>query len=79
MPRPKFTVGERVEVQCYHRQGDRLARDWLPGVVVQVDYRMAAVKMAGEVFSSNGWLIPDRILWCAHGSPNIRRPGEQQA
>jgi hypothetical protein len=77
VPRAKFAPGEHVEVQCYYRQGDRLMRDWLPGVVVQVDYRMAAVEMSGEVFSNNGWLIPDRILWCAHGSPHIRRPNEQ--
>ncbi len=75
MPREKFRVGENVEVQCYHERDGRLERDWLNGVVVQTDFRMAAVQMDGEVYSNNGWLIPDRILWCAHGSPNIRRPG----
>ena len=48
--------------------------DWLAGTVVQADNRMLAVQFDTVVFSSNGWLIPDRILWCAHGSPNIRRP-----
>ncbi len=79
MSRRKFEVGEQVEVQCYQLQGDQLQRAWLSGVVVQVDFRMAAVKMAGPVFANNGWPIPDRILWCAHGSPNIRRPDEQRA
>jgi hypothetical protein len=49
-------------------------KDWLAGTVVQADNRMLAVQFDTVVFSSNGWLIPDRILWCAHGSPNIRRP-----
>ncbi len=75
MAREKFRVGEKVEVQCYHVRDGQLVRDWLNGVVVQTDFRMVAVQMDGEVYSNNGWLIPDRILWCAHGSPNIRRPG----
>ncbi len=74
MAREKFSVGEKVEVQCYHKREGQIVRAWLPGVVVQTDFRMAGVQMAGEVYSNNGWLIPDRILWCAHGSPNIRRP-----
>jgi hypothetical protein len=73
MPREKFGVGERVEVRCDHVQNGRLVNDWLPGVVVSADYRMVAVQFDTDVFSSNGWLIPDRTLWCAHGSPNIRR------
>ncbi len=48
--------------------------DWLAGVVVEADNRMLAARFEADVYSSNGWLIPDRILWCAHGSPNIRRP-----
>lgn len=79
MARRKFLVGEHVEVFCDHiRDGQRI-RDWLPGQVVQVDRRMAAVRFETDVFSSNGWLIPDRTLWCAHGSRHIRRaaPDEQ--
>jgi hypothetical protein len=74
MPREKFSVGERVEMRCDHIRGGRRVNDWLAGVVVEADHRMLAVKFEAEVYSSNGWLIPDRILWCAHGSPNIRRP-----
>jgi hypothetical protein len=77
MPREKFAVGERVEVRCNHIKDGRLVNDWLPGIVVSADYRMAAVHFDTDVLSGNGWLIPDRILWCAHGSPNIRRPFEE--
>jgi hypothetical protein len=74
MPRAKFVVGEQVEVRCDHIRDGRRVNDWLPGKVIQVDRRMAAVQFETDVFSSNGWAIPDRVLWCAHGSPNIRRP-----
>lgn len=74
MPRTKFSVGEQVEVRCDHLRDGQRVRDWLAGQVVQVDHRMAAVRFETDVFSSNGWAVPDRVLWCAHGSPNIRRP-----
>ena len=73
MPREKFQVGERVEMRCDHIRDDKRVNDWLGGVVVEADHRMLAVRFGTDVYSSNGWLIPDRILWCAHGSPNIRR------
>ena len=63
-------------MRCPHRRDGRIVEDWLPGVVVQADYRMAAVRFEVDVFSSNGWPIPDRVLWAAHGSPNLRRPVE---
>jgi len=74
VPREKFSVGERVEMRCDHIREEKRVNDWLAGTVVQADNRMLAVQFDTVVFSSNGWLIPDRILWCAHGSPNIRRP-----
>jgi len=73
--RAKFEVGEAVEMRCLHRRDGRLVADWLPGIVAAADYRMLGVKFAVEVFTNNGLAIPDRILWCAHGSPNLRRPG----
>ncbi len=73
MPITKFAVGEQVEVRCDHiRDGERV-NDWLKGTVVQADRRLAAVHFETDVFSSNGYPIPDRTLWCAHGSRNIRR------
>jgi hypothetical protein len=77
MARKKFDVGEKVEVRCAHHAGEKWANDWVQGVVVQADHRMAAVQFACDVLSSNGWIIPDRTLWLAHGSKNIR-PVEQQ-
>jgi len=73
MRRSKLTVGEQVEVRCHHRRANQVVRDWLAGVVVKVDARMAAIRFETDVFSNAGWLIPDRTLWCAHGSPNLRR------
>ncbi len=74
MPVAKFVVGERAEVRCDHIRDGRRVNDWLAGTVVQVDHRMAAVKLDEDVFTANGHLASDRTLWCAHGSPNIRRP-----
>jgi len=71
----KFAVGEQVEVFCDHLQDGQRVNGWLAGKVVQVDLRMAAVQFETDVFSSNGWLVPNRMLWSAHGSRNIRRAG----
>jgi hypothetical protein len=73
MPYAKYTVGEGVEVLCDHIQDGQRVHDWLAGTVVEADHRMAAVKFNTDVYSSNGYKIPDRTLWCAHGSRNIRR------
>ncbi len=78
MPRAKFEAGEAVEMRCLHKRDGQLALDWLPGRVVAVDYRMLGVRLEAEVFSNTGLPIPDRILWCTHGSPNLRRPGERE-
>lgn len=71
---PKLMVGEEVELRCWHRRGPQLVNDWLRGRVTQADQRMAAILLSAEVFAANGWPIADRTLWCAHGSPNVRRP-----
>lgn len=79
MRRSKFVLGEDAEVLCHHRQAGAVQHGWLRGRVVQVDHRMAAIRFETDVFSANGWLIPDRTLWCAHGSPNVRRPAPPAA
>jgi hypothetical protein len=71
----KFQVGETVEMLCDHVVGGQRANGWLPGRVVQADRRMVAVQFDTDVFASTGWPIPDRVLWCAHGSRHIRRVG----
>jgi hypothetical protein len=77
MSHRKYTIGDRVEVQCSHLDGGAWVHGWVAGVVIESDYRMAAVQFECEVLSSNGWRIPDRTLWLAHGSRNIR-PAETQ-
>jgi len=76
MPKEKFEVGENAEVRCRHVAGGRHVEGWLAGKVIAADHRMAAVQFETDVFSSNGFRIPDRTLWCAHGSRNIRRQSE---
>jgi hypothetical protein len=66
-------VGEAVEVLCDHVRDGKRVHDWLAGMVVLVDHRMAGVQFDTDVYSSNGYKIEARILWCAHGSRNIRR------
>jgi hypothetical protein len=79
MGRAKFQVGERVEMRCPHVRGSRLVSDWLGGEVVQADYRMVAVRFDQLVLSSTGQPIPDQVLWCTHGSPNLRRPASENS
>ncbi|MBI3761178.1 MAG: hypothetical protein HY260_04865 [Chloroflexi bacterium] len=77
MSREKFSIGDLVEVNCAHVKTGQKTSGWVPGVVIEADYRMAAVRFDVDVYSSNGWLIPDRILWLAHGSKNIRRADKE--
>jgi len=79
MTRGKFSVGDKVEVLCDHLRDGRRVAGWLGGTVIAADRRMAAVRFEADVFSSNGWPIPERTLWCAHGSRNLRRPETQAA
>lgn len=58
---------------CDHLRDGQRVHDWLAGTVAQVDHRMVAVRFESEVFASTGWPIPDRTLWGAHGSRNLRR------
>ncbi len=74
MPREKFTVGETVEMLCHHLRDGQPGLDWLAGQVVEVDQRMVAVRFEVAVYANNGMLVPDRILWCTHGSRHLRRP-----
>jgi len=74
MAKEKFQIGEVAEIRCWHVRDGKLIKGWLAGKVVEADHRMAGIKFETDVFSSNGWRVPDRTLWCAHGSPNLRRP-----
>lgn len=68
----EFKVGDSVEVYCDHEiDGDR-TRDWLRGVVVQADTKMVAVQFQENVYLTDGWMIPDKVLWCTQKSNQIR-------
>ncbi len=68
-----FKVGDDVEVYCDHEnmEGDRV-RGWLQGVVVQSDTKMVAVQFQNNVYLTDGWMVPDHVLWCPQKSSKIR-------
>lgn len=70
-----FDVGDGVEVFCDHEQDGERVRGWIKGVVVQVDNKLVAVQFRSNVFLTDGWMVPDRILWYALASDQIRGTG----
>lgn len=68
-----FQVGDRIEVFCDHERGGNRVRDWLEGTVVQVDPKMIAIQFQENVYLTDGWMVPDHVLWCPKGSQNIRK------
>jgi hypothetical protein len=71
-------VGDRIEVLCDHiKDGDRV-RGWLEGTVVQVDPKMIAVQFQQSVYLTDGWMVPDHVLWCPKDSHNVRRPARRR-
>lgn len=68
-----FEVGDMVEAFCDHEKGNDRVRGWLKGIVVQVDNKMVAVQFRGNVFLTDGWMVPDRILWYPVNSEQIRQ------
>lgn len=73
-----FNVGDRIEVFCDHdREGERI-RDWLEGTVVQVDPKMLAVQFQESVYLTDGWMVPDHVLWCPKDSQNIRHVAKRR-
>ncbi|MGD2157508.1 MAG: hypothetical protein PVG14_03130 [Anaerolineales bacterium] len=69
-----YQVGDIVEVYCDHDKDDDRIRDWLEGVIVQVDPKMVAIQFHENVYLTDGWMVPDHVLWCPKDSPNMRRP-----
>jgi hypothetical protein len=67
-----FHVGDRVEVLCDHNDEGARVRGWLDGVVVQAEEKMVAVQFVEDVYLTDGWMVPDRVLWCRQMSQNIR-------
>jgi hypothetical protein len=68
----QYHVGDRVEVFCDHDMNNERIRDWLEGVVVQVDPKMIAVQFKDSVYLTDGWMVPDHVLWCPKNSAQIR-------
>lgn len=73
-PEQKYEVGDVVEVFCDHEKGGQRTRGWLKGIVVQVDPKMVAVQFRSNVFLTDGWMVPDHILWFPVNSSHIRFP-----
>jgi hypothetical protein len=69
---PRFSVGDLVEVYCDHNEKGERIRGWLQGVVVQADEKMTAVQFLEDVYLTDGWMVPDRVLWCREGGEGIR-------
>jgi hypothetical protein len=67
-----FEVGDRIEVFCDHERNGGRVRDWLEGTVVQVDMKLLAVQFVENVYLTDGWMVPDHVLWCPKKSTNIR-------
>ena len=68
-----YQVGDIVEVYCDHDVDSERIRSWLEGVIVQVDPKMIAVQFHENVYLTNGWMVPDHVLWCPKESANMRR------
>lgn len=67
-----FQVGDKVEVFCDHEKVRERVRGWIAGIVVQVDNKMVAVQFRSNVYLTDGWMVPDRILWYSLSSEHIR-------
>lgn len=75
-----FDVGDTVEVYCDHEKSRERIRGWIKGIVVQVDNKMVAVQFRSNVYLTDGWMVPDRILWYPLTSEHIRTvPGKKPA
>ena len=74
-PEYSFDVGDVVEALCDHEKGSDRVRGWLKGIVVQVDNKMVAVQFRSNVFLTDGWMVPDRILWYPTNPDQIRPAG----
>lgn len=68
----RYDVGDMVEALCDHMRGEQRVNDWLQGVVVQADYKMVAIQFNQDVYLTDGWMVPDRVLWARQDSDKVR-------
>ncbi len=74
-----FEVGDTVEVFCDHEKSSERVRGWIKGIVVQIDNKLVAVQFRSNVFLTDGWMVPDRILWYPLNSEHMRPlPGKSK-
>jgi hypothetical protein len=75
----RFRVGDLADVLCDHNVAGERVRDWLQGVVVQADRKMVAIQFVDDVYLTDGWMVPDRVLWCQQSGTNIRPSTRRRA
>lgn len=68
-----YDVGDLVDVKCDHDKDGERVHDWLQGVVVQADEKMVAVQFIEDVYLTDGWMVPDHVLWCRQDGDMIRK------
>jgi hypothetical protein len=68
-----FRVGDIVEAYCDHEKGDSRIKGWLKGTIVQIDMKLIAVQFRSNVYLTDGWMVPDHILWYPTHSPHLRK------
>ncbi len=71
-----YEVGDDVEAYCDHDKGKDRIKGWLKGTVVQVDPKLVAVQFKENVYLTDGWMVPDHILWYPYESLNLRKKGK---
>ncbi|MEI8130933.1 MAG: hypothetical protein WCG34_00775 [Leptolinea sp.] len=74
VPEYTFDVGDSAEVFADHDKAGVRVRGWVRGIVVQVDTKMVAVQFRGNVYLTDGWMVPDHILWFPKNSTHLRVP-----
>ena len=68
-----YQVGDVVEAYCDHEKGDQRIKGWLRGTIVQIDGKLIAVQFRSNVFLTDGWMVPDHILWFPLNSSQLRK------
>jgi hypothetical protein len=74
-----FKVGKKIEVYCDHDKSKERVRGWIDGTIVQIDNKMVAVQFRSNVYLTDGWMVPDRILWYPLNSEHVRPVGGGKA
>ncbi len=69
----EYQVADRVEVFCEHDDKEKeRVKGWLKGTVAQVDHKLVAVQFRVNIYLTEGWMVPDKILWFPKNSKDIR-------